>query len=65
MRGRPRFQTGYITSQGHNWRGEYYQSLSQPDGSIKRVRRSVVLGNRSSLSTTAAKLEPANTRALP
>ena len=55
MRGRPRFQTGHVTPQGHNWRGEYYQSLSQPDGSIKRVHRSVVLGLRSEIRETEAR----------
>jgi integrase len=55
MRGRPRFQTGHVTPQGGNWRGEYYQTLIQADGSSKRVHRSVVLGLRSKMRETEAK----------
>ena len=55
MRGRPRHQTGHVTPQGLNWRGEYYQSLVQEDGRVKRVHRSIVLGQRSEIRETDAR----------
>ncbi len=53
--GRPRFQAGSITKQGDNWRGDYFVPLVQPDGSIKRAHRSVVLGARSEFTVTDAR----------
>lgn len=53
--GRPRLQRGWITEQGPNWRGEYYETVFLPDGSQKRIHRSVVLGQRSQISKTEAK----------
>jgi len=55
MRGRPRFQTGRITKQGENWRGDYFCHLAQPDGTVKRAHRSVVLGARSEVRETDAR----------
>jgi integrase len=55
MRGRPRFQKGRLTKQAGNWRGDYYQHLTQPDGKIKRAHKSVVLGLRSEIRETEAR----------
>src|ERR1035441_3018294 len=46
---RPRYQTGHVTPQGRKWRGEYRRDVIQPDGTVKRQHKSIVLGLRSEM----------------
>jgi integrase len=53
--GRPRFQRGWVTEQGPNWRGEFYIQEISASGEKKRAHKSVVLGQRDKITKSEAK----------
>jgi integrase len=40
---RPRFQTGHVCAVGKKWRGEWYETVRNDDGTTRRVHHSAIL----------------------